>query len=105
VLALASSAKSSRTGSDFRYAKRYGARSRRWGARHRLLVGAVIGVPVAVIGSVIGAFLGSFIEAALFEYTYSRHVGVASRAVGSRRGPGAAAAAKIAIGMVISSRV
>ena len=88
----------------FRYAKRYGGSSRSgWGALIGGLIGAVIGVPVAVIGSVIGALLGSFIGAALFEYTYSRHVGIASRAGwGAVVGRAAAAAAKIAIGMVIA---
>jgi len=88
----------------FRYAKRYGGSSRSgWGALIGGLIGAVIGVPVAVIGSVIGALLGSFVGAALFEYTYSRHVGIASRAGwGAVVGRAAAAAAKIAIGMVIA---
>jgi uncharacterized protein YqgC (DUF456 family) len=88
----------------FRYAKRYGGSSRSgWGALIGGLVGAVIGVPVAVIGSVIGAFLGSFIGAALFEYSYSRHVAVATRAGwGAVVGRAAAAAVKVAIGMVIA---
>jgi len=88
----------------FRYAKRYGGSSRSgWGALIGGLIGAVIGVPVPVIGSVIGALLGSFVGAALFEYTYSRHVGIASRAGwGAVVGRAAAAAAKIAIGMVIA---
>jgi len=88
----------------FRYAKHYGGSSRSgWGALIGGLVGAVIGVPVAIIGSVIGAFLGSFIGAALFEYTYSRHVGVATRAGwGAVVGRAAAAAVKVAIGMVIA---
>src|SRR6267378_896447 len=88
----------------FRFAKRYGGSSRSgWGALIGGLVGAVIGVPVAIIGSVIGAFLGSFIGAALFEYTYSRHVGVASRAGwGALMGRAAASAVKIALGVVIA---
>lgn len=88
----------------FRYAKRYGGSTRSgWGALIGGLVGAVIGVPVAVIGSVIGAFLGSFIGAAVFELTYSRHLGVATRAGwGAVVGRAAAAAVKIAIGMVIA---
>ncbi len=74
-----------------------------WGALIGGLVGAVIGVPVAVVGSVIGAFVGAFIGAALFEYTYSRHAGVATRAGwGAVVGRAAAAAAKIAIGIVIA---
>ena len=88
----------------FRYAKRYGGSTRSgWGALVGGLVGAIIGVPVAVIGSVIGAFLGSFIGAALFEYTYSRHTGVAARAGwGAVMGRIAAAAVKIAFGVVIA---
>src|SRR5881394_1941657 len=67
------------------------------------LVGAVIGVPVAIIGSVIGAFIGSFVGAALFEYTYSRHAGVATRAGwGAIVGRAAGAAVKIALGVVIA---
>ena len=88
----------------FRYAKRYGGSSRSgWGALIGGLIGAVIGVPVAVIGSVIGAFLGSFIGAALFEYTNSRHAGVATRAGwGAVVGRAAGAAVKIALGVIIA---
>jgi len=88
----------------FRYAKRYGGSTRSgWGALLGGLVGAAIGVPVAVIGSVIGAFLGSFIGAALFELSYSRHAGVAARAGwGAVMGRVAAAAVKIALGIVIA---
>ena len=88
----------------FRSAKRYGGSTRSgWGALIGGLVGAVIGVPVAVIGSVIGAFIGSFIGAALFEYTYSRHAGAATRAGwGAVVGRAAGAAVKIALGVVIA---
>jgi hypothetical protein len=88
----------------FRFAKRYGGSSRSgWGALVGGLVGAVIGVPIAIIGSVIGAFLGSFIGAALFEFSYSRHAGVATRAGwGAVVGRAAAAAAKIALGLIIA---
>jgi hypothetical protein len=88
----------------FRFAKRYGGSSRSgWGALIGGLVGAVIGVPIAVVGSVIGAFLGSFIGAAVFEYSYSHHTGVATRAGwGAVVGRAAAAAAKIALGVVIA---
>jgi uncharacterized protein YqgC (DUF456 family) len=88
----------------FRFAKRYGGSSRSgWGALLGGLIGAVVGVPVAIIGSVIGAFIGSFIGAALFEYAYSRHTGVAARAGwGAVVGRAAAAAAKIALGVVIA---
>src|SRR5204862_3876679 len=88
----------------FRFAKRYGGSTRSgWGALLGGLVGAVIGVPVAIIGSVIGAFIGSFVGAALFEYTYSRHAGVATRAGwGAIVGRAAGAAVKIALGVVIA---
>jgi uncharacterized protein len=88
----------------FRFAKRYGGSTRSgWGALLGGLVGAGIGVPVAVIGSVIGAFIGSFVGAVLFEYSYSRHAGVATRAGwGAVLGRVAAAAVKIALGLVIA---
>ena len=88
----------------FRFAKRYGGSTRSgWGALLGGLVGAVIGVPVSIIGSVIGAFIGSFVGAALFEYTYSRHAGVATRAGwGAIVGRAAGAAVKIALGVVIA---
>jgi len=88
----------------FRYAKRYGGSTRSgWGALIGGLVGAMIGVPVAIIGSVIGAFIGSFVGAALFEYTYSRHAGVATRAGwGAVLGRAAGAAVKIALGVVVA---
>ena len=88
----------------FKYARRYGGSTRSgWGALIGGVVGAVVGVPVAIIGSVIGAFIGSFIGAALFEYTYSRHAGVATRAGwGAVVGRAAGAAVKIALGIVIA---
>jgi len=88
----------------FRYAKRYGGSTRSgWGALLGGVVGAVIGVPVAIIGSVIGAFIGSFVGAALFEYSSSRTTGTAVRAGwGAVLGRAAAAAAKIALGVVIA---
>ena len=88
----------------FRYAERYGGSKRAgWGALIGGLVGAMIGVPVAIIGSVIGAFIGSFLGAALFEYSYSRHAGVATRAGwGAVLGRAAGAAIKIGLGLVIA---
>lgn len=88
----------------FRYAKKYGGSSRSgWGALIGGIVGAIVGVPIAVIGSVIGAFLGAFVGAALFELTVSRHLGVATRAGwGAVVGRAAAAAMKIALGLVIA---
>ena len=88
----------------FHFAKRYGGSNRSgWGALIGGIVGAIVGVPVPVIGSVIGAFLGSFVGAALFEWSASRQLGVATRAGwGSVVGRAAAAAVKIALGVVIA---
>jgi len=88
----------------FRFAKRYGGSNRSgWGALIGGIVGAIVGVPVPVIGSVIGAFLGSFLGAALFEYSASRRLDVATRAGwGSVVGRASAAAAKIALGVIIA---
>ena len=88
----------------FRFAKRYGGSNRSgWGALIGGIVGAIIGVPIPVIGSVIGAFLGSFIGAAVFEYSASRQLDVATRAGwGSVVGRAAAAAVKIALGVIIA---
>jgi uncharacterized protein YqgC (DUF456 family) len=87
----------------FRYARRYGgSRQAGWGALAGGLVGAAIGVPVPIVGSVLGAFLGSFGGAALVEYRYSRQPNVAlSVGWGAVVGRAAAAAAKIALGVVI----
>jgi uncharacterized protein YqgC (DUF456 family) len=87
----------------FRFAKRYGASGRAgWGALVGGIIGAVIGVPVPIIGSVIGAFVGSFAGAAVFVYTRSRSADVAVGAGwGAILGRAAAAATKIALGLVI----
>ena len=87
----------------FRFARRYGGSSRAgWGALLGGVVGAVVGVPVPLVGSVIGAFVGSFAGAALFEYSVSRRAEVAVGAGwGAMVGRAAAAAAKIALGVVI----
>lgn len=104
VLALAFVGEIIESWLGFRFAKRYGGSSRSgWGALIGGIVGAIVGVPIPVIGSVIGAFLGSFAGAALFEYSASRHLGVAARAGwGSVVGRAAAAAAKIALGVIIA---
>jgi len=88
----------------FRFAKRYGGSTRSgWGALLGGLVGAVIGVPVAIIGSVIGAFLGSFIGAAVFELSYfAPRRRCRARGLGAVMGRIAAAAVKIAFGIVIA---
>ena len=88
----------------FGLARRYGGSGRAgWGALLGGLVGAVVGVPVPIIGSVIGAFVGAFIGAAAFEYSWSGAAGTAVRAGwGAVLGRAAAAAAKIALGVVIA---
>ena len=103
VLALAVLGELIETWLGFRFARKYGASKRAaWGALIGGLVGAVVGVPVPVIGSVIGAFVGSFAGGALFEYTMSAHTGTAVAAGwGAVLGRAAAAAAKIALGIVI----
>ena len=103
VLALAFAGELIETWLGFRYARRYGGSRRAgWGALLGGLVGAVVGVPVPVVGSVIGAFVGSFGGAALLEYAYSRRADVAVGAGwGAVVGRAAAAAAKIALGLVI----
>jgi uncharacterized protein YqgC (DUF456 family) len=87
----------------FRYAQKYGGSSRAgWGALVGGIAGAIIGVPVPVIGSVIGGFVGAFVGAALFEYTRQRQSGVAAKAGwGAVLGRAAAAAVKMAIGVVL----
>jgi len=88
----------------FRFARTFGgSRRSAWGALVGGIVGAVMGVPVPIVGSVIGAFLGSFVGAALFEYSLSRAPETAVRAGwGAVVGRAAAAAAKIALGVVIA---
>ncbi|OLC35253.1 MAG: hypothetical protein AUH81_10580 [Candidatus Rokubacteria bacterium 13_1_40CM_4_69_5] len=66
-------------------------------------MGAAIGVPVPLIGSVIAGFVGSFAGAMLLEYTTSGTAASAVRAGwGALVGRAAAAAAKIAVGVVIA---
>jgi uncharacterized protein YqgC (DUF456 family) len=88
----------------FRFARRYGGSSRAgWGALAGGLIGAVVGVPVPLIGSVIGGFVGAFAGAALFEYTRARKTGAAAGAGwGAVLGRAAAAAVKMALGVVIA---
>jgi uncharacterized protein YqgC (DUF456 family) len=88
----------------FRFARRYGGSSRAgWGALAGGLIGAVVGVPVPLLGSVIGGFVGSFAGAALFEYTRARQTGAAAGAGwGAVLGRAAAAAVKMALGVVIA---
>jgi len=88
----------------FGLARRYGGSHRAgWGALIGGLVGAAVGVPVPLIGSVIAGFVGSFAGATLLEYTTSRKAASAVRAGwGALVGRAAAAAAKIAVGVVIA---
>jgi uncharacterized protein YqgC (DUF456 family) len=88
----------------FRFAERYGGSRRAgWGALAGGLAGAIVGVPVPVVGSVIGGFVGAFAGAALFEYTNARRSDVAARAGwGAVLGRAAAAAVKMALGVVIA---
>ena len=88
----------------FRFAQRYGGSKRAgWGALVGGLIGAVVGVPVPIVGSVIGGFVGAFLGAALFEYTRARQSGVAAKAGwGAVLGRAAAAALKMAIGIVMT---
>jgi uncharacterized protein YqgC (DUF456 family) len=87
----------------FRFAQRYGGSSRAgWGALVGGLIGAIVGVPVPVVGSVVGGFVGAFVGAALFEYSRARRSGGAVRAGwGAVLGRAAAAAMKMAIGIVL----
>jgi uncharacterized protein len=87
----------------FRFAKRYGGSSRAgWGALVGGLVGAIMGVPIPIIGSVIGGFIGAFVGAALFEYTrVRRSEGAVKAGWGAVLGRAAAAAVKMAIGIVL----
>lgn len=104
VLALAAVGEVVEAWLGFRIARRYGGSSRAgWGALLGGILGAIVGVPVPVVGSVIGAFVGSFAGAAAFEYTRSLTVGGATRAGwGAVVGRAAAAAVKVALGLVIA---
>jgi len=67
------------------------------------LPAALSGARIALAVGVIGAFIGSFLGAAVFEYSYSRHTGVATRAAwGAVVGRAAGAAIKIALGLIIA---
>jgi len=104
VLGLAAAGEVIETWLGFRLARRYGGSSRAgWGALVGGIVGAIVGVPVPIVGSVVGAFLGSFAGAAVFEYLGARSLHGAARAGwGAVLGRAAAAAAKVALGLVIA---
>ena len=103
IVALALLAEVFETWIGFRYAQRYGGSSRAgWGALMGGLVGAILGVPIPIIGSVIGGFVGAFVGAALFEYTRARRLeGSAKAGWGAVLGRAAAAAVKMAVGIVM----
>ena len=88
----------------FRFARKYGGSSRAgWGALVGGLIGAIVGVPVPIIGSVIGGFVGAFLGAAVFEYSRARHAeGSVKAGWGAVLGRAAAAALKMAIGIVMT---
>jgi uncharacterized protein YqgC (DUF456 family) len=87
----------------FRYAQRYGGSRRAgWGALLGGLIGAIVGVPLPIIGSVLGGFVGAFLGAAVFEFSSARKTGTAARAGwGAVLGRAAAAAGKMAVGLVM----
>jgi uncharacterized protein YqgC (DUF456 family) len=89
----------------FRIARRYGGSTRAgWGALLGGIIGAAVGAPVPVLGSVIAAVVGSFLGAAAMEYTRSLAVRRATRVGwGAVVGRAAAAAVKVALGMVIAA--
>ncbi len=88
----------------FRYTTRYGGSRRAgWGALIGGVVGAGMGVPVPIVGSVIGALLGSFAGATLLEYWGAWRAHAAVRAGwGALLGRAAAAAVKMALGIVLA---
>jgi len=103
VLGLALVGEIVETWLGFRLARRYGGSSRAgWGALVGGIAGAVVGVPVPIIGSVIAGFVGSFAGAALFEYSRSAASTAVRAGWGAVLGRAAAAAAKIALGIVIA---
>lgn len=87
-----------------RFTKRYGgSRRAAWGAILGGMVGAFIGVPVPIVGSIVGAFAGAFIGAFVAEWSRGSGHGAAARvAWGAFLGRVAAAATKIAIGLVMA---
>ena len=87
-----------------RFTRRYGGSRRAgWGAILGGFAGAFVGVPVPVVGPVIGAFLGAFVGALVAEMTVRGDHRAATRAAtGALFGRVAAAAMKIALGMVMA---
>ena len=105
VIAVAAIGEIAEAWLGFRITRRYGGSKRAgWGALLGGILGAVVGVPVPIVGSVIGAFVGSFAGATVLEYTRSLAMGGATRAGwGAVVGRAAAAALKVALGLVIAA--
>ena len=87
-----------------RFTRQYGGSRRAgWGAIIGGMVGAFMGVPVPIIGSVIGAFVGACVGAFVFEWSRGTTSGAATKvAWGAFLGRVAAAAMKVAIGLVMA---
>jgi len=87
-----------------RFTRKYGGSRRAgWGAIIGGMVGGFMGVPIPIVGPVIGAFLGAFIGAFAFEWSRGTPTqGSARVAWGAFLGRVAAAAMKVAIGLVMA---
>jgi uncharacterized protein YqgC (DUF456 family) len=87
-----------------RFTKRFGGSRRAgWGAVIGGFAGVVVGVPLPVVGSVVGGLVGSFVGAMIGELETGSHHHVAVRAAtGAMLGRAAAAAMKVAIGVVMA---
>lgn len=87
-----------------RFTKRYGgSRRAAWGAIIGGMIGAFVGVPVPIVGPILGAFAGAFAGAFVAEWSNAGDHGAAARvAWGAFLGRVAAAATKVAIGLVMA---
>src|SRR3982750_2941508 len=87
-----------------RFTRRYGGSRRAgWGAVLGGMIGAFMGVPIPIVGSIVGAFAGAFVGALVFELSRGSGGGTATKvAWGALIGRVAAAAIKVAIGLVMA---